>query len=207
MAEQPKWPSIFTPRRRRSTSPNVTDRNPFAPPTNTAAQRVPFAEAKLFRDGNLLVIRSGANLPKKCFVTGKDTRDSFEWKTAFAPRWYYTLLLFGILPFFIVGPFLTRSISMKLPVLSELLDRVNRRNKLVKGLYLASCLSWMLAMPDFSSDYVTALFYILAVSLVLIATMLRKGGNYLGLEVVRLSGNQLWLAGAHPEVLRDLPEY
>ncbi|MFO0943442.1 MAG: hypothetical protein U0930_22125 [Pirellulales bacterium] len=185
----------------------MNSQNPFEPPLVIESPQAADSNAAIYRDGNLLVIQNGAQLPKICFVTGQVTRVSIDWIATFAPRWHYSLLLAGILPYFLVGPFLARSILMKVPCSPELIESINRRSILVKGLYLAGIGSLLFAKREIGQDVGSMVFYGFGISGFLLAAVLRKGGNLLGLQVVRVQGDLFWLSGIHPNVLSDLPDY
>lgn len=186
----------------------MSDRNPFAPPLAMEdVQHVAGAKAALCRHGNLLVLRNGASLPQICFVSGKSSQVTFDWKTTFVPRWSYGLLLLGIIPYFILGPIWQQSITIRLPLARAYLEEIHQRNRLVKGLYLAFAFFLFAMQLDFADDLFSVIFMVLGVSCCLIAFCLRKGAYSLGLYVVTLHDGELWLAGVHPDVLRDLPEY
>lgn len=69
----------------------------------------------LWREGDRLVIRFGAELPAYCMVTGGPAPYSHPISQIWQPRWVYLLLLFGVLPYFVLSPFVHRRVELMVP--------------------------------------------------------------------------------------------
>lgn len=192
----------------QETSPSVNAENPFAPPQSIEElDRVSSSSAELYRDGNLLVVQDGADLPPFCFISNQPISTFFDWKTAYAPKWHFVLILCGILPYFIIGPFLITSVRIRVPLASKYVVMVEKRQRLVSRLYFASFCLLVTFFSGVGTDAIAVTLMASAVGTFLVALVLRKGGNYLGLRIVQKETNQIWVAGVHSGFLSRLPPY
>jgi hypothetical protein len=76
--------------------------NPYAPPTTVIPVTLRH-ESYLWREGDRLVIRTGAELPPYCMVTGGPAPYSHPISQIWQPRWIYIFLIFALVPYFIVS--------------------------------------------------------------------------------------------------------
>lgn len=79
--------------------------NPYQAPAAIDLPQAPSTTAMYFRDGNLLVVRDGAELPHRCVLTNEPLgpgdwrkRKLFTW----APPWIYVLILVNLIVLLIV---------------------------------------------------------------------------------------------------------
>ena len=77
------------------------------------------------RDGNLLVIPSGATLPPNCIKCGKPVSGNFLTKTfRWHSRWLYLLIFIGLIAYVIVALIVQKKARISLPLCTE--DRLWR---------------------------------------------------------------------------------
>jgi hypothetical protein len=83
--------------------------NPFAPPSEDAPPASGRSGEGPWRDGEILVVKSGTTLPERCprcnaAAHGKPVKLPLQWH----PRWIWLLAFLGILPLLIVMLFTRR---------------------------------------------------------------------------------------------------
>jgi hypothetical protein len=88
--------------------------NPYAPPTSDLRVTVRHA-SYLWREGDRLVIRLGAELPPYCMQTGGPAPYSHPVSQVWQPKWVYLLLIFAVLPYFFLSPFIYRRVELNVP--------------------------------------------------------------------------------------------
>ena len=79
------------------------------------------------RDGDLLVVPHGAELPLFCVRCGEPTTVSVRKVCSWHPPWLYLVLLFGVLPYAIVLAFARRKCSLVVPLCESHLLSYRRR--------------------------------------------------------------------------------
>ncbi|MCR9295604.1 MAG: hypothetical protein NXI32_23040 [bacterium] len=182
--------------------------NPYQPPSlqSRALEDGNGAEQGLLgRDGDRLLISNGAVLPPICFVSGVPTQTAVDVVFHWQPRWVYGLLLAGIVPYFLISPFVQRKVSLRIPIAKALYRRHASLVLIGARLLFASLLLF-----GFS---VVLLFLANASSwMLLIALVVGFVGALLGsrhavsLNVISLDHHLLTLGGVHPKVLDSVPE-
>ncbi|MDX1929275.1 MAG: hypothetical protein SFV81_22295 [Pirellulaceae bacterium] len=88
--------------------------NPYAPPTSGPPVTLRHANY-LWREGDRLVIRLGAELPPYCMQTGGPAPYSHPISQIWQPKWVYLLLFFAVLPYFFLSPFIHHRIELTVP--------------------------------------------------------------------------------------------
>lgn len=183
--------------------------NPYAPPPQSPMYD-DFSEGGVFRDRQRLVIRSGAALPPRCFVSGQKTRRAVEVRQRWQPRWVYLFLLPGILPYYFVSPHYTRFVTLKVPIAESLL--ATHLRMVWSGLFLlgmcglAALVTFLLTpypQPGFSFVPLT---YTPTAVLALIGFLLASSPP-LRLDIEHMDESWLILRGVHPNCLESLPEW
>jgi hypothetical protein len=71
---------------------------------------------KVYRQGGLLVVHDDRDLPKYCLWTNEPAYKIVEVEQRWQPIAVYFLLLLGILPYFLVSPFVNKKIKLRIPI-------------------------------------------------------------------------------------------
>ncbi len=184
--------------------------NAFAPPLHApgAYHLGSERDGRLYRDGDLLLIFNGAELPPTCVVTGQEAKQSFPVSQSWHPHWVGFLAIPFVFPYFFLGPFLSRRINLELPLAPAIISRhmasVRRGFRiLVAG--AALFLFWlMLVLTSFASTHIPFLLASLAIG----------GTGYflssrqpVSLSIVAMQQDLLILRGIHPRFLEQAPEW
>lgn len=120
-----------------------TEANPYKAPDvmnvtapNLAAPDAPF----YFRDGNLLVIRDGAELPKRCVHTNQEVEEK-GWRKrrllAWTPPWIFVFILFGLLPFLLLAVLLQKKAKITYSLSKDARSRLAKKRLIALGVMLA----------------------------------------------------------------------
>lgn len=182
--------------------------NPYQPPSlqSLALEDGNSAEQGLLgRDGDRLLISNGAALPPICFVTGVPTQTAVDVVIHWQPRWVYGLLLAGVVPYFLVSPFVQRKVSLRIPIAKSIYRRHTSLVLIGARLLFASLLLFGFSVVlMFLSN---ASSWVLLVALVLGFVGALLGSRHaVSLHVISLDHHLLTLGGVHPKVLDSVPE-
>lgn len=181
--------------------------NPYAPPASSFTLVLPHA-SYLWRDGNRLVIRFGAELPPYCMLTGGPAPYSHPISQIWQPSWVYILLILGIVPYFFLSPFLYRRVELLVPF-GKTIYRRHRRwvnvgivLMLVGGLmvvgFIASSLGQWISEP-------VAALLMLGVFLFLLGMQIASSPP-MRLTIIKVEGDLIFVDNVHPDYLARLPD-
>lgn len=120
-----------------------TETNPYKAPgvENVAAVNPSGADAPFyFRDGKLLVIRDGAELPKRCVHTNQEV-DEKGWRKrkplAWTPPWVFVFIFFGLLPFLLLSVLLQKRAKVTYSLSKDARGRLAKKRLIALGVMLA----------------------------------------------------------------------
>lgn len=93
-----------------------------------------------FRDGKLLVIRDGAELPKRCVHTNQEVDDK-GWRKrrplAWTPPWLFVFIFFGLLPFLLLSILLQKKAKITYSLSKDARGRLAKKRLIALGVMLA----------------------------------------------------------------------
>lgn len=185
-------------------NPGTGRLNPYAPTPETVAPRWEgFQEADLWCDGQSLMIRSGAVLPARCFVTGQPTNRSVSVQQYWQPKWLYLLLLPGLIPYFLFSPWLRRRVTLNVPVSDLVYDSHLRTVRLGEMMLSASILLLIVWVFTFGFLFASRMFLMVAAICGTMGFSLASR-QVIALQIASLRGDLLQLHGVHPEVLEQV---
>lgn len=189
----------------------ANDINPYAASVTEQAYANPLQSAEMaggnvWVDGQVIIMQKGARLPAWCVKTGERLRDDqlIQKKLSWNPAWVWLVFfLGGLLPLLVVV-LITRKTGIVWYGVSE--EALARRRR---GIMIA----WGIALLGFAMMFTPAFvdggdLVWLPVLLGIVAVL---GALIYGSIVSRLvrptkiDKHYVWLAGAHPEVLAQLP--
>lgn len=180
--------------------------NPYAPPKVLEENRQPdWHDGYVWRSGSQMIIKSGAALPGRCFITGDVTQISVNVSQLLRPLWLYLLILPGIIPFLVLAPFFGKSIQLKVPISRAILDQHIRYVNVGFVLLVIGTLLAIGGGLAFNLSDVLAIGLPLGI-LCAYTGFLLSSRPPITLHVVRLSGECLVLSNVHEDVLSELPE-
>jgi hypothetical protein len=165
-------------------------------------------QAEIWRDGKLLVMRKGAELPYRCIKTNAPADVWLKRELSWAPWWVLALLLMS-LPIGLIAYLLA---GKRARIRVGLCER--RRAARVRAIWIA----WLLALlgiglmicggvfadqqPNLPLVYLfPAGFLSLLVGLLMGATLPHV------VRAAKITDDYVWLKGAHPDYLAALPEF
>lgn len=181
--------------------------NPYAPPTSNISGPVR-PSIYLWREGDTLVIRSGAELPPYCLVTGGPAPYSHPISQIWQPKWVYLLLPFAIFPYAIASSFVYRQVELNVPF-SKSLYRKHQRwvnfgifLMLTGGLLIicfGACVigSWM-SGP-------IAMILVCGILLLLVGMQVASR-QPLRLDIIKVEDDLIYVRNVHPDYLAHLPD-
>lgn len=182
--------------------------NPYAPPA-VLEQPKPepdkWEQGRVFRDGPHMVVYHGAELPERCFVTGEDTQTSAPVNQVWQPEWLPWLLLLGVIPYFLVSPFVNRRIDIQVPIAPPVMQR--HRRLVVRGflLLLTSGLIFLIWLMLLSAEPWTNAFLLASIVLGVLGFFIASR-QPVRLDVVTFPGSYVVLRGVHPRCMQVVPE-
>jgi hypothetical protein len=181
--------------------------NPYAPPTSSFPLTLLHANY-LWRDGDRLVIRFGAELPSYCMLTGGPAPYSHPISQIWQPSWVYFLLIFAFVPYFVLSPFLYRRVELLVPFGNAIYRRHQRWVNvgivlmLVGGLmvvgFIASTLGQWISEP-------VAGLLVLGVFLFLFGMQIASSPP-MRLSILKVEGDLIFVDNVHPDYLARLPD-
>lgn len=165
-------------------------------------------QAEIWRDGKLLVMRKGAELPYRCIKTNAPADVWLKRDLSWAPLWVLVMLALslpiGLVCYLIVG----KRAKIRIGLCEQ------RRAARIRAI----CVAWGLVLLG-----VGLLFYGLASANGVPASplwwLVPAGGLTIGAGVIvgmslpgvivtrRISENHIWLKGVHPDYLASFPEF
>ncbi|QJE97000.1 hypothetical protein [Luteolibacter luteus] len=93
-----------------------------------------------FRDGELLVIRDGAELPPRCVHTNQEV-DAKGWRKlrplAWTPPWIFVFIFFGLLPFLLLSIVLQKKAKITYSLSKDARGRLAKKRLVALGVMLA----------------------------------------------------------------------
>ncbi len=181
--------------------------NPYAPPTTvvTAAVR---HDSYLWRDGDRLVIRMGAKLPPYCMVTGGPAPYSHPFTQFWHPRWVYMLLLFAVVPYLLLAPFLRKRVDLEVPFGNTLYRRHQRRVN--RGIVMM--LTGGLMVIGFAASAVGQWISEQIAILLVVGVFLCLAGLQIAsslpmrLNITKVENDLVFVDDIHPDYLNRLPD-
>lgn len=187
-----------------------TDFNPYAPP---AAQLLPAGprflnEDGLWREGNLLVMQKGAELPDRCLrcnapAPGKRLKRTLSWH----PGGWYLLVLFNLIIYLVVALCVRHTAKVAAPFCE--MHRAKRRRAIAAG-WIGSLGGIALAIfggqAFGGSDSALGICIMLGLVVFLVSLI---GGVIASQYLVpkRIDKHFVWLKKVSPEFLAPLPEW
>jgi hypothetical protein len=181
--------------------------NPYAPPTSGTPETVRHA-SYLWREGDQLVIRLGAELPPYCMQTGGPAPYSHPISQIWQPKWVYLLLLFAVVPYFVLSPFIYRRIELMVPF-GKTIYRKHQRwvnvgivlmftgGLLVVG-FVAGTMGQWLSGP-------VAMLLVTGVLLSLVGLQIASS-NPIRLNIIKVEEDLVFVNKVHPDYLARLPD-
>jgi hypothetical protein len=152
-----------------------------------------------------MVIKFGAAIPRRCFVSGEETTLSIEVVQRIRPAWVYLLLLLGVLPYFLVAPWVSRTVRLRVPVshgiYQQHLNGINRGFALIL-IGVLMTIAGAVGGPVFSAS---SLLLPLGIAVCLVGLFLSSNQPIM-LHIASLEGDELVLGNLHPRCLADLPQ-
>ncbi len=185
----------------------VSETNPYAPPQAEVHRIQRDHEFQVWREGDRLLIRAGASLPKFCMKTGEPAPYSHPITHFWQPTWTYALLLLFVLPYLIVSPFYRKRVDIEVPFGRTLLRRQKRWVN--AGLLFAACgavlvISVLLIGLVTRSDF-AGLLVILGIAIFICGV--RMASSYpLRLHILSVERDLIVLDSVHPDYLARLPD-
>ena len=183
----------------------MSEYNPYAPPEAEIGKRTPVLGGKsdLWRDGNLLVILKGTDLPDRCLkcnapAEGYRLKRTLSWHRP----WWYLMILVNLFVYIIVAMCVRWTAKIKAPFCPR--HRARRRNAILIG-WLGALTG--LGLIVFGASYpgyagaaaIGGLIFLLSLLLGVIFSQY--------LVPKRIDANYIWLRKISPEFLADLPEW
>ncbi len=181
--------------------------NPYAPPTSVVAE-TPRHSSYLWREGDWLVIRIGAELPPYCMVSGDRAPYSHPVSQIWQPKWVYFLLILAVVPYFVMSPFLYRRVELTVPF-GKSIYRKHRRwvnlgivlvltGGLIIVSFFATLFSGLLSSPS------------LLILIILGVLMFCIGGQIASrspvrLDIIKVEDDLIFVDKVHPDYLARLP--
>jgi hypothetical protein len=179
---------------------NETPWNPYAPPVTSEKLLIDDCELEVWREGDVLVMRTGATLPSICLVTGEPGWYSHRIHQIWQPRWVYGLMFFFLVPYFLVSPFVYRRIEIFVPFGKTIYSKHRRVVRLGMLLVL---LSGLILVPSLWLGPSRVL--ILSAVLLFVAGISLASRYPLQLDVLRVEQDRIYIQKVHPEFLAELP--
>ena len=106
----------------------MSERNPYAPPKADVFEVKP---ADCSRDGKLVVVRSGSDLPPRCIVCNAPARLPIKTRKVYwHSQWLYLLILVNVLVYVVVGVIARKSFRVS-PGLCAAHEAARRRRMLL----------------------------------------------------------------------------
>ena len=165
-------------------------------------------QAEIWRDGKLLVMRKGAELPYRCIKTNGPA-DVWQKRTLiWSPWWVVVLILFNQL----IGLLAYLLVRKRAKIRIGLCEA--RRAARVKAIWAAWLLPFLgvglmgAGVVAVNNDPNTPLVFLMLVGLLmllagLIITLTLPGG----VKAQRISETHIWIKGVHPDYLASFPEF
>lgn len=150
------------------------------------------------------MIRSGAALPNRCFVTGLKTDKSVEAREVWQPAWVYLLLLPGLFPYFVASPFLSRVVTLRVPLEA---GRYARHLRNVNIGFAMILIGVSLTIAGVGIDRLPLGFTLLlpiGIALTVFGFFL-SSHSPVTLNIVSLDGDLLTLRHVHADCLAEVP--
>jgi hypothetical protein len=181
--------------------------NPYAPPTSVFPATLRH-ESYLWRESDRLVIRFGAELPPYCMLTGGPAPYSHPVSQIWQPQWIYFLLIFAVLPYFIMSAFLHRRVELMVPFGKTVYHKHQRwvnvgivlmlsGGLLVIG-FVASAIAQWISGP-------VAILLVVGVLLFLIGLQIASS-QPMHLNIVKVEEDLIFVDNVHPDYLARLPD-
>lgn len=172
--------------------------NPFAAPESEGPASPAGAEG-CWRDGDLLVARNGAELPRRCVkCNGAVTGDAVKVPVQWMPRWVFALLLLGMLPY-LIAFLITRRQGV---VHVHLCDAHRQRRQIAQVVLIGSLVA---LFGGFGVGLVTEELVWLLVGFAFLVPMVAGALLFRTVWAQHIEGETLRLKGADPAFLRALP--
>ena len=179
-------------------------------PGHLAGPLDPRSTAGLWRCGKLLVMRKGAVLPDRCIKTNRPANGQrLKRKLAWHESWVFVLILAGLLIYIIVALILTKRATVYIGLTEEWFAKRRRAIAIGWGAVLLGIGLFIYGIarlgPPGTNDPAGALMMAGAVTFF--------AGAIYGLVAARIvtptriDNYCVWLRGAGPDFLRELPEW
>jgi hypothetical protein len=156
---------------------------------------------ELWRDGDVLVFRKGAELPRRCVKSNEPAEHFLRRKLQWCPPWAYLGLLGGLLPFLVLAIVLTKKAEAEIGLNDEWFHR--RRTRIL--------IAWLLCLGGLGLAIAAAVIESGVAAIIGGVTFL-VGLIYTAIavpivQVKRIDDDYVWLKGIHPDYLADLPYF
>ena len=181
------------PAARRSTSP--------APTGEVDVVRELSRTRDAWRDGGMLVVRSGATLPDRCISTNAPAAGRLRYKLFWHPPALYLAIFGGLWLYVLLALLMRQRVDVEVGVSQEVLAK--RKTAFWSSLTLAAVgVVFLLSTTVGGVDPMPSLgaFMLVAAPLIWIF-----GSRLIG--VVRIEGGYAWIRGANPDFLMGLPSW
>jgi hypothetical protein len=158
-------------------------------------------QEEIWRDGDTLVFRKGAELPPRCVKSNQPAERSLHRNLQWCTPWVYLGLLGGLLPLLVLVLVLQKKAEARIPLTDEWLHR--RRMRILTAWLL--CLAGVglpiagAVMESAAVAIVGGVIFLIGLFYAVIAVPIVK--------VKRIDDDYVWLRGIHPDYLAALPHF
>jgi hypothetical protein len=158
----------------------------------------------VWREGQLIVMRQGALLPKRCLQTNETISGPYKKITLYwHSPWLFFLILAHLILFIIVALAARKSVTLEITMGPKMLQRKKRLQLIGVVIMLSGIIESILALSQSEPDGLHILIGVLAL---IVGLFVAVAGSQT-LMVQRMEGNYIWLKGASPAYLDSLPEW
>lgn len=173
--------------------------NPFAPPRVAKTLAEGGVQPIARRDGDLMVVGSGARLPEVCFVTGEPAVGTIAVQAMWQPAWVYLTMIPLIVPYLFVSPFYIQSVTLEVPYSERLRRSYHRRVSASvsagAGFAILVVFAWLASSGG-----------LLGVGIIgMVCCMILSTRKMVQLSIAYADSEMLILRGVHPSCLDELP--
>ena len=168
--------------------------NPYASPTVAGGYHADNSPGiGVWCDGTLLVIHKRAALPSICIATGEP---AFRYRP-FVLDWTYSIDLFR------------RQLQLPLPLSKDAYRRYRKRENLANAAIVLPLLALVLTYVVFGSELAGGWYFALVCCIVcgMCFSAIIRGTNRRPIRFVSKQNHYLWIAGADPRFLAQLPPW
>ena len=187
----------------------MEDKNPYAPPKSeleTAADR-----RAVWRDGKLIVMRKGAELPARCILCNAAAEKTKTRRVFYLNGWLQLAMLvlflltrgLALLPILLLSLVFRKTARVAVPLCAEHWRR--RLRVTVTTLLLLLIAIGVGVLAAIEADFQGPLFFVALLIFVVAFGLAMARGQML--RAKKIDRSTLYLKGARPAFLESLPEY